>query len=438
MLSCRKVKIFSCPLTCDSCVPMNRLSSRSPWLLVSAAVLCALALAVVANVAGVPHQLQLWLLPFGQSADIYCFFFLPLWFFAALTGTPFIRGVAWFALSVSATIGGTLYLEYPLSNVSWLMTTLVVTTSLPVALLYLWPKHTPDLISRFTMAKMLVMILIVLSTSDFLRITSYFGPTIDYRIVFLENLLHLTGYLGNTADVDTENYLRRAIRLVYFFIPSFIMLFLIYLKRKHPASPFFSSYILSIITGISLYGFAPAVGPAAVFYVLPDTQLHAISWDLLYFPTGDLPRNAMPSLHTTWSLLMIFCCLHLRGGLRFFFILIALTSAAGTMTTYNHWLIDLGMAFPLSIACLCVNSYFQTRNRNVAGLLLVCSLLLLFWFMLFISPTPPLFGAGVLWLALTATVLMPLIGLWTLRQEILDPAEASPRQIVGLPEESIR
>ena len=172
---------------------MNRLSSRSPWLLVSAAVLCALALAVVANVAGVPHPLQVWLLPFGQSADIYCFFFLPLWFFAALTGTPFIRGVAWFALSVSATIGGTLYLEYPLSNVSWLMTTLVVTTSLPVALLYLWPKHTPDLISRFTMAKMLVMILIVLSTSDFLRITSYFGPTIDYRIVFLENLLHLTG-----------------------------------------------------------------------------------------------------------------------------------------------------------------------------------------------------------------------------------------------------
>lgn len=417
---------------------MSRIFSRSPWPLVLTAVSCALAAAAVAGLTNVPYQLQSWVLPFGHAADIYCFFFLPLWFFAALTGTPFMRGVAWFALSVSAAIGGTFYLKYPLPDVHWLAATTVTTASIPVALLYMRSRHTPDLHSRLAMARMLVLVLILLNTFFFLGITSYLTPTIDYKIVFLENLLCLTGYIGNPAAADAENYLGNIIRFVYLFIPLFMMLFLIYLKRTHPASPFFNGYILSIVTGTSLYFFAPAVGPMAVFLVLPDTQLHAISWDLLYFPTGDLPRNAMPSLHTTWSLLMIFCCLHLRGGLRFFFILIALTSAAGTMTTYNHWLIDLGMAFPLSVACLCVNSYFQTRNRNVAGLLLVCSLLLLFWFMLFISPTPPLFGAGVLWLALTATVLMPLIGLWTLRQEILDPAEASSRQIVGLPEESIR
>ncbi len=407
---------------------MNRFSPQTPWLLVSVAVFFSLVMTAIAYVTGVSYRLQPWALPFGENAVIYCFFFLPLWLFAATTGAPFTRGAAWFALGVSTVTGWTLYRVLSSPDAHFFTATVVTVASIPVALLYLSARQTPDLLSRLAMAKVLTVLFLVLNTFVFLKITSYFTPAIDFKIVFLENLLHLTGYLGNPLEANAEGYLSGAIKTVYLFIPVFIMFFIMYLKQAHPASPFFSSYILSVVVGISLYGFAPAVGPTAVFFVLPDTQLQSLGWDMFYFPTGDMPCNAMPSLHTTWSLLMIFCCLHLRGVLRFFFILIALTSAAGTMTTYNHWLIDLGMAFPLSVACLCIVSYFQTHSRRVAGLLLLCSLLLLFWFSLLASPDVPPFGAAILWPVLITTVMLPLAGLWTVRREVLAPADYVPNR----------
>ena len=64
----------------------------------------------------------------------------------------------------------------------------------------------------------------------------------------------------------------------------------------------------------------------------------------------DVCRNAMPSLHMTWALLMAFNCKPFPRLVRALAVMYVFATVLGTLGTGEHYLIDLVVAFPFAVA----------------------------------------------------------------------------------------
>lgn len=113
---------------------------------------------------------------------------------------------------------------------------------------------------------------------------------------------------------------------------------------------FMARCAVAAVLGSVLYFLFPAVGPANYFQGCWPYHLPAVALG----PTGDItvwPRNAFPSLHTTWAALI---CIALWGwglvwrvvGASFLGLIVLATLGSG-----NHYLVDLVAAIPLIAAC---------------------------------------------------------------------------------------
>jgi hypothetical protein len=135
------------------------------------------------------------------------------------------------------------------------------------------------------------------------------------------------------------------------------------------------SFIIASIIGYTCYWLAPAVGPKVMFG--PEFPLlHATPAFLSSLPTDAVypghPRNAMPSLHFTWAMLVF---LYTRG-LPIWARIVAATfpflTACATLGFGEHYVIDLIAAAPLILLAraLCAESLGWAsveRMRSVAA-----------------------------------------------------------------------
>lgn len=106
--------------------------------------------------------------------------------------------------------------------------------------------------------------------------------------------------------------------------------------------------------GYLLYNIFPAGGPIYVFtnifpdHPLPLEALRRIQVELV--PVGlKFPRNAMPSLHMTWAILLWFCCWRLPRVIRWTALAYVLVTVLDTMGSGEHYFIDLVVAVPFSV-----------------------------------------------------------------------------------------
>ncbi len=106
------------------------------------------------------------------------------------------------------------------------------------------------------------------------------------------------------------------------------------------------------LAGYLLYNFVPAAGPAYLFPArFPDSPPGTAGLGLLpvALPSG-VPRNAMPSLHVAWAVLMCWnarrSAIWLRTCYGFYLILTILF----TLGSGEHYLVDLVVALPFALA----------------------------------------------------------------------------------------
>ena len=102
--------------------------------------------------------------------------------------------------------------------------------------------------------------------------------------------------------------------------------------------------------GFSLYAICPAVGPVHAFSGFPDNLPASVA--LARIPIGLMPRNAIPSLHVGWALLVFVNAWSgswSRWVAVWAAIFLALTALA-TLGSGEHYLIDLVVAVPLTLA----------------------------------------------------------------------------------------
>ncbi len=114
--------------------------------------------------------------------------------------------------------------------------------------------------------------------------------------------------------------------------------------------------------GFALYQLCPASGPINRFAgQFPWTEPAAAA-----LPTGPAflgyfaPRNAMPSLHIAWTLMVLFCTLERGWPLRIASALISALTLAMMLGSGEHWLIDAVVSVPL------VTWVFALRARSIS------------------------------------------------------------------------
>jgi PAP2 superfamily protein len=150
----------------------------------------------------------------------------------------------------------------------------------------------------------------------------------------------------------------------YYLLPvPMVLVYAAHLRRRDAAPLFILELFMAAgLLGYFLYLAFPAAGPLYVagpeFPGSPLTlsALHALQ--LRPVPINwTIPRNAMPSLHMTWALLVWFNCKPFSRAVRALALLFVLITVFDTLGTGEHYLIDLVVALPFAVfvQALCTN-----------------------------------------------------------------------------------
>jgi hypothetical protein len=177
--------------------------------------------------------------------------------------------------------------------------------------------------------------------------------------------------------------------------------------------------------GLFVYHFFPAVGPIFVFgpsfpYRPPTVDSRAI--EMIAVPP-DPPRNAMPSVHTAWALLVWWNSRRRPIWVRLLAALFLALTVLATLGMGEHYLIDLVVAVPFTVA---LQAAFTTaipwRQAERARPLAIGLATVVLWLVL-LRTSLPLFQRlpALSWSAMLCTL---LVSIW-LDQRLSGAADAA-------------
>jgi len=230
--------------------------------------------------------------------------------------------------------------------------------------------------------------------------------------------------------------LTRATLAVYYALPIAIMFTYArqLVRNRNLAMMAFLAFAVAGPLGVVFYNLVPAGGPANLFGSrfpfdpLTTEQLRQIPMEAL---TIAGPRNAFPSLHLAWALLIDWYAEGLSRWTKIVFFVFVLGTVGSTLALGEHYFIDLVTAFPFALmirAACALNVSFSDSRRFVAlltgGLLMVAWMVLLRWGLplVWISPIVP-------WTLVAGTIAATLWLQARLRTVLLQPVEGAPSAV---------
>lgn len=152
--------------------------------------------------------------------------------------------------------------------------------------------------------------------------------------------------------------LRNAALWTYLSLP-FVMAVVYALRQprdaQQPAWDIMSMLMLAGLGGWLLYNVVPATGPAFAFasdfpwHSLPYNSLHRLFLEPIPV-ANQFPRNAIPSLHMAWVLLIYWSVRESSRWLRFVLMGYALLTVVATLGTGEHYFVDLVASLPFALA----------------------------------------------------------------------------------------
>jgi PAP2 superfamily len=171
-------------------------------------------------------------------------------------------------------------------------------------------------------------------------------------------------------------WLRFAALVFYIALP--LPLALVYaaqLRREsRKAFPVMLAFLLTGPLGVLYYNMVPATGPVHVFGPgFPWAPMSLLQARHLVLETIPIPgaRNAIPSLHMAWVLLVWWNSKGLARGIRAIALAFVAFTILATLGTGEHYFVDLVVAFPfaLMVQALCLYSLpYKHGPRRVAFL----------------------------------------------------------------------
>jgi hypothetical protein len=174
----------------------------------------------------------------------------------------------------------------------------------------------------------------------------------------------------------TWPWVRFACLVIYIALP--LPLALVYAAqlraRKEKALTVMLAFLVTGPIGVLFYNMLPACGPVHVFGgqfpFHPATTVEAMQMNVVPVLLKGA-RNAIPSLHMTWVLLVWWNSRGLARWVRAIALVFLVMTAMATLGTGEHYFIDLVVAFPFSLMVQALCSYslpFRSGERKTSFL----------------------------------------------------------------------
>jgi hypothetical protein len=363
------------------------------WIAFSAALVAVFVLAAWALDLTVPY------LPLAIAGGLV--FYLRNW--------PAVEElIAWVALAV----GFALIVRFPHDH-NWINTGAGVMSLfglgafLMLGLRWLWSTGSERRKTYAVLAPGVAMVLFVLSAQRALSLANVlYAKTFDlYLYVFDGSFGFQPSFLMGRA-MAASSLLRVACLLTYISLPFVMALVYALLLPKgteRPSWDIITLFLLAGLGGWALYNIVPATGPVYVFAdsfpwrSLPYKSLPRLLLELVPV-NSTIPRNAIPSLHMAWAMLLYWNTKGLSRGLRGFLAVYVALTVVSTLGTGEHYFVDLVAGVPFALAVQAVVSpdhKAEFPRRTVvamAGLALTMTWLLLVRFgarWMLVSPLLP-------------------------------------------------
>jgi hypothetical protein len=255
--------------------------------------------------------------------------------------------------------------------------------------------------------------------STLLDITEKLHPkAFDLFLVSFEGSLHVQFSFLMGQFFWTHLWVRFVCLVIYIALP--LPLALVYAaqlrQKKEAAFAVMLAFLVTGPVGVLFYNMLPAIGPRALFGTSYPFHPPSIA-DLMHITVEPIlrsgVRNAMPSLHTAWVLLVWWNSKGLARWIRAIAMLFVILTIMATLGTGEHYFVDLVVAFPfaLMVQALCTYSLpFGSGPRRIA--FLFGTFVTLTW-MAVLSFTVSIFWISPIlpWAAIVATV-VPSILFW--------------------------
>ena len=164
--------------------------------------------------------------------------------------------------------------------------------------------------------------------------------------------------------------------------------------------------------GFVLYQFCPAAGPV---YLFPKEFPGAIpNLAAIIAEPGfmrEVPRNAMPSLHVGWTMLLLWNMRHRAWWMVLPAFLYVTMTAMATLGLGEHYLMDLVVAVPVALALQAM--WLKAEDSRHWIVMAVAFVVVLAWLFAFRTGVALSIPAGAMaWAIAGATVIVPVMVAW--------------------------
>ena len=175
-------------------------------------------------------------------------------------------------------------------------------------------------------------------------------------------------------------------------------------RRRGKTERMLAVIVCMLISGLVLYFLCPATGPAWAFPgTFPEHPPEPSIGLLRPMLVANAPRNAMPSLHLGMALVAWWASRDLGRAVRIALAGFLAATAFSTLAMGEHYLIDLAVAVPYSVA---IRAAVDARIRPMAfGAAVTAAWIVAFRAQVNFSVWP----AAVSWILLILTVAIPLV-----------------------------
>lgn len=189
--------------------------------------------------------------------------------------------------------------------------------------------------------------------------------------------------------------------------------------------------------GWLLYNVVPATGPLYAFArdfpwnSLPYKDLSTFALEKMSLPLG-IPRNAMPSLHVGWVILLCWNSRALPRALRAGLVLYLLLTVVATLGSGQHYLVDLVVSLPFALAVQSTASYsLLNQSRCITAIVAGLGLTFAWLVLLRYGVSLALKSAAIPWTLMLATVSVTLwLESWMSKRD--SAVAAAPTQSAAL------
>lgn len=271
--------------------------------------------------------------------------------------------------------------------------------------------------ARMSLAEALILPLAVVQVTFYLWLAIARNPIYDAMILAFERQTHLVVEPAIVFAYRWKVFSTPA-TICYLILPVAFAAVAALQQKAADRLRVLVSAIVAGAAGFLLYQICPSTGPRDSLGLTDISQLARVT--ILPAPIwtpGQVPRNAMPSLHAAWALLLVLNAASLRRAWRLGAAAFALLNIWAAVGRYQHWAMDIIVAVPLAAAVqLAVAPNQRPRALVSSG---VCAVLTVAWLLAIRTGAAASWPVPASWALLAFTIGFPA---WALTRSRRKPA----------------